>query len=85
LKIGDVVHDLGFTATAITPGAFGSGTIQIRLPKGTKAVYIDSISNYGENSYKPERELLLARGTRYRLVNKSPKVFEVFEQGDIIR
>ena len=80
LKPGDFVHDLGYTATAITTGAFGSGSILIRAPKGTKGIYVDSISQYGETKSKPEREFLLARGTRFVVIQNNPLILEIVQQ-----
>lgn len=77
--VGSVVSDPGFTSTSITPETLqsfsGDVALQIEVPEGTPAAYIDQISEHGSNSddEPPERELLLDRGTR----------FEILEVGDM--
>ena len=80
IRPGQITHDLGYTATAVVTGAFGDGAIQIRVPQGTKGIYIDSISQFGASSWKPERELLLARGTKFRCISNPPLIFEIVSQ-----
>lgn len=63
IKPGIVLRDVGFTSTSIderTVGRFGGGNkvrAEIRVPKGTKAVWVNSVGG----SQPEERELLLDR------------------------
>lgn len=72
--IGGVVSDSGFTSTSISPETFdnftGDVALQIEVPEGTPAAYIDQISEFGSNSDTdpPERELLLDRSTRFEIL-----------------
>uniref|UniRef100_UPI003D714DB6 ADP-ribosyltransferase n=1 Tax=Streptomyces sp. bgisy153 TaxID=3413793 RepID=UPI003D714DB6 len=69
---GRTFTDEGFTSTSLgrTPAFdFKPMTMHLRVPKGTPALWIDHIS-----VNKGERELLLARGTEY-------KVTRVFQEG----
>jgi hypothetical protein len=69
-QIGKVFADDGFTSTSVGgSAAFGSQPVllEIEAPAGTHAAYLNDISNYGVNSLD-EREMLLAAGTRYRIL-----------------
>jgi hypothetical protein len=72
--VGATVSDPGFTSTSITPRTFQSFTgdvaLQIEVPEGTPAAYIDQISEHGSNSgdNPPELELLLDRNTRFEIL-----------------
>ncbi|MBC2863742.1 ADP-ribosyltransferase [Streptomyces mexicanus] len=65
--MGNIYDDPGYTSTALgktVPGPFSYKPVymHLRVPKGTPALWIDHVSaNPGE------RELLLARGTEYRV------------------
>lgn len=70
LEPGDEFQDKAFvsTTTQKTPG-FGSFYMDIIVPKGSKALYVESISNYAG-----EQELILPRGAKFRLVTqRDPK------------
>lgn len=65
LNPGDTFIDNGYTSTTISKNASYRGTkVQIRVPKGTKGIYIAKVS-----SFPNEKELLLNRGLKFRLVN----------------
>jgi hypothetical protein len=73
---GTVVSDAGFTSTSVSPAVFdqrnGGVLLQIEVPAGVRAAYIDEISEHGAHSdaalEEPERELLLDRGTRFEVI-----------------
>ncbi|WP_405840020.1 ADP-ribosyltransferase [Streptomyces sp. NBC_01518] len=66
--LGQTFPDLGYTSTSLGDhpvGAFKDkeAVMHLRLPEGTPALWLEKVSNYGAE----ERELLLARGTDYRV------------------
>lgn len=68
LNKGDVFQDKGFVSTTISPKTqFGNTQVEIRVPKGSKGIYVASIS-----AYDTEYELLLNRGTKFRVVDTNP-------------
>lgn len=71
LKPGDMFQDKGFVSTTIKSTLnWGGGTkLEVRVPKGTKGIYVAPISEF-----KSEKELLLNRGTKFRIVEKTPDV-----------
>lgn len=64
-RVGMRVRDHGFTSTSIASRtAFpGNVVMQIEVPEGTPAAYIDDISRHSG-----EQELLLDRGTRFEIL-----------------
>ena len=60
--IGAIVEDKGFVSTSPSPSGGFSGSIEyiIKLPKGSQAMYVDSISHY-----QGEEELLINAGGRF--------------------
>lgn len=62
--IGKQVIDKGFTSTSPSPSGGFSGNIEyiIKVPKGSQAMYIDSISRYSG-----EQELLIQRGAQFKI------------------
>lgn len=60
--IGAIVQDKGFVSTSPSPSGGFSGSIEyvIKLPKGSQAMYIDSISRF-----QGEQELLINCGGKY--------------------
>lgn len=60
--IGAIVEDKGFVSTSPSPSGGFSGSIEyiIKLPKGSQAMYVDSISYY-----QGEEELLINAGGRF--------------------
>lgn len=62
--IGKQVIDKGFTSTSPSPSGGFSGSIEyiIKVPKGSQAMYVDSISRYSG-----EQELLIQRGAQFKI------------------
>lgn len=62
--IGAIVEDKGFVSTSPSPSGGFSGSIEyvIKLPKGSQAMYVDSISYF-----KGEEELLINAGGRFAI------------------
>lgn len=60
--IGGVVQELGFLSTSPDPNGGFSGDIEyiIKIPKGSQAMYVDTISRH-----HGEKELLINRGGKY--------------------
>lgn len=65
LPVGAEFQDHGF---ASTDSYYGELTIKINVKQGAKAAAISDYSVYGETA---EREILLQRGSRFRVVGKS--------------
>lgn len=79
LPVGATFTDYGFSAATVQPGGLSSGqSVQIRVPRGARALYIAPLARY------PEGELLLNRGTTFRIAKASergaPPVLEVVGQ-----
>lgn len=65
LEAGDVFRDDGFVSTSVdTDGAFAGARLEIRVPKGSRAVYVAQISDVGG-----EHELLLDRSSRFKVLD----------------
>lgn len=62
--IGKQVIDKGFTSTSPSPSGGFSGNIEyiIKVPKGSQAMYVGSISRYSG-----EQELLIQRGAQFKI------------------
>ena len=62
--IGQVVTDKGFTSTSIDPNSGFDKDIQyvIKVPKGSQAMYVSSIS-----AYSSEQELLINKGAKFEI------------------
>ena len=60
--VGAIVTDKGFMSTSPASGGGFSGNIEyvIKVPKGSQAMYVDTISRY-----RGEEELLINRGGKY--------------------
>ncbi len=65
LKTGDVFQDHGFVSTSVNSGkAFsGSTQIKIRVPKGSKGIFMNELLSEHSN----EREYLLPRSSKFRI------------------
>jgi hypothetical protein len=79
IAVGGVLEDKAYTSTSLSPKAMasfsslmhrngGAVSLEIHVPKGARAIYMPSLSEHPE-----EKELLLNRGTKYRVVSKTPK------------
>lgn len=65
LKPGDKFIDKGFVSTTLNPDEMRPGIkVEMRIPKGTKGIYVEKIS-----AVSSEMELLLNRGTKFKLVS----------------
>lgn len=66
--VGKKVIDKGFVSTSVGTGAAFGGALrlEIQVPEGTPAAYVQSVS-----SHKSERELLLAAGTKFEILEVS--------------
>jgi len=83
VKPGDVVTDKSYTSTTTNPEGvkrFGSHTVEIKVPKGAKAIPMDGISKY-----EHESEVVLGRGTQFEVVSTTPQktVLRVIPAGTI--
>lgn len=67
--VGKKVIDKGFVSTSVGTGAAFGGALrlEIQVPKGTPAAYVQSVSKH-----KTERELLLAAGTKFEILEVVP-------------
>ena len=72
---GKVITDKGFVSTSVNPRG-GSVELEIDLPEGTPAAYVQSISKY-----PIEHEMLLAAGLNYRVIS----VTKVSGYGDALK
>ena len=66
LKPGDTYEDLGYVSTSSKEGFVGKVQLVIEVPKGAKAAAIPS-------DLQHEREILLPRGSRFRVSRVQPK------------
>jgi len=89
-EVGKVFTDKGFTSTAVVKSEIGDfaatygnnqTTVEIRVPKGARAIYLGKDKSPVERSWDEKKgrlhnrwyagstELLLDRGTRYRVIS----------------
>jgi hypothetical protein len=70
---GDTITDAGYVSTAVDPNGKYDGDTQmvIRVPKGTHAIDLDGS---GLTHHANEKELLLPRGTKMRVISDLPNV-----------
>ena len=70
--VGQLWEDKGYGSTSVSQDSKfgGDGHFTIEVPKGTQAMYVSSISAVGTH----EKELLLGRGAKYRVVSKETKI-----------
>lgn len=74
--VGTRVTEKGFLSTAIVPGRAWSGCkLDIYLPKGTKAMYVDPVS-----TYSGEQEMLIQRNSTFEI-----KEFETDSSGNVTK
>jgi len=60
---GTVFRDDGYVSTTIS--GMSMSKMQIKVPKGSKGIYVSEISNFSS-----ERELLFPRGSRFKVLTK---------------
>lgn len=78
LKAGDSFKDKGYVSTSLSEKAaseFGwmESPAEIRVPKGFNGGYVDMIQRMSPTQRR-EYELLLPRGTSFRMLSTDPKV-----------
>lgn len=64
VKVGDVLEDPAFSSTTLDPNmthGFGETMVEIRVPKGYPALWMETFT-----AHSGESEVLLRRGTRFR-------------------
>lgn len=69
---GTIFKDEGYYSTSIDNNvakSFGSYIVDVRIPKGSKGVYV---GEYGISKYPSEREFILPRGSRFKVISKDP-------------
>lgn len=65
LKPGDSFIDKGYVSTTLDKGEMRGGMkVEIRIPKGTKGIYIEKASYIGS-----EKEFLLNRGLKFKIID----------------
>lgn len=73
LHVGDIVQDAGFTSTTRHTSVAESFTypsgviVEIQVPKGTHALPMEQVPDMPSNANRAEQEVILQRGTRYRV------------------
>lgn len=81
LKAGDTFTDYGFVSTSVSPTGAGWNTpdVTVRVPRGTCGIWVSPLAIMPD-----EGELLLKRGTTFRVVQAStrgePPTLEVIGQ-----
>lgn len=98
LLVGKVVKDEAFTSTAGAKGQGFSGSLILNIyaPKGTKYIYCEPFSHYGQgaklnwdgiseqSSFGYEFEVLLQRGTRYKITKIEKSGGTIYADVDIV-
>lgn len=98
LLIGKEVQDLAFTSTAGAKGQGFSGQLILNIyaPKGTKFIYAEPFSCYGngdgqswdgisnQSSFGHEFEVLLQRGTRFKITKVEKSGYTIYADVDIV-
>jgi hypothetical protein len=70
---GETLQDPGFMSVTTQPGAFRGGAVTLKLtvPAGTKAVDVNGLLK-GDSSFSTEYEIILNRGTKYKITSVRP-------------
>lgn len=98
LLLGKVVKDDAFTSTAGAKGSGFSGRLILNIyaPKGTKFVYAEPFSHYGngdkrywdgisgQRSFGYEFEVLLQRGTKFKITKIEKSGYTIYADVDIV-
>lgn len=80
LQPGDEFVDDGFVSTSVDSHKAFSGTkLEIRVPKGARALYVEEVSNLGH-----ERELLLDRSSKFRILKAEYAKYDKDKRGNPI-
>lgn len=78
LQPGDEFQDNGFVSTSLDyDSSFSGAKLEIRVPKGSKAVFVRAISSVGG-----EQELLLDRGQKFRLLHAE---YKTYHDGSLVK
>ena len=80
---GDIFEDSGFVSTSTDgrlPDQYGDVQFEIIVPSGQKALYMNSLKSFSNENqfdigYQAEKEILLPRGKKFRVVKKEGKKF----------
>jgi len=80
---GDIFEDSGFVSTSTDgrlPDQYGDVKFEIIVPAGQKALYMNSLKSFSNENqfdigYQAEKEVLLPRGKKFRIVKKEGKKF----------
>ncbi|MBV7697574.1 ADP-ribosyltransferase, partial [Streptomyces sp. TRM70350] len=83
--LGKTYDDKGYMSTSLgnhPVGAFAGqeAILHLRVPKGTPALWVENVGKYGQG----ERELLLGRGTEYRVTRVFMENGQVQVYGEVL-
>lgn len=98
LLVGKVVKDEAFTSTAAAKGSGFSGRLILNIyaPKGTKMIYAEPFSAYGngagknwdgksgQSSFGHEFEVILQRGTSFKITKIEKSGYTIYADVDIV-
>lgn len=85
--VGKTFKDHGFVSCGTAKGkGFSDKSIimNIYCPKGTKALYVDPISNYGNPNESIEEETIIQRGYSYKITRLYHKDYKTYMDCDVI-
>lgn len=85
--VGHTFKDHAFVSCGTAKGkGFTSKNIimNIYCPKGTKALYVDPISNYGNPNDSIEEETIIQRGYSYKITKLYRKGYKIYMDCDVI-
>ena len=73
-EVGDLFVEDQFVSTSVVKSAALNKPYQVVLyvPKGARCAYVESLSKYPK-----QRELLLDKGCRYRVLSKKENIIEL--------
>jgi SPP1 gp7 family putative phage head morphogenesis protein len=79
-NVGNIISDNAFQSTSLDrerASMFadeGGAIVSVRIPKGTNGLYVSPLSEFdkGGDTATPEYEMLLPRGTKYKIVEHTP-------------
>nr|WP_240981078.1 ADP-ribosyltransferase [Streptomyces sp. N502] len=83
--LGKTYDDKGYMSTSLgnhPVGAFAGeeAILHLRVPKGTPALWVENVGKFGQG----ERELLLGRGTEYRVTRVFMENGQVQVYGEVL-
>lgn len=89
MEVGDVIEDKGYVSTTLRPSlaadfAYYNQSVQSQgfvfkmdLPEGTKGVFPSSVLGLDGGVTRTEAEFLLPRGSKFEILSKEGKVWEL--------